>query len=274
MTSLKIFILGLAIASCSRSENELSDTAGFSEPSPSYELVYDVGLAEQLSKNAVSASQIPKTEPYNPCWKRVWQSLKWTFGNQIENTSVGSQYAYNFAEWANPSAQRLYDTFRLKKKSFAGAEIPVGSVVVWKPGSCGYSSRAGHIEVVVSPGRACSFYCGPICTSAVPEVYVPVKKQLRNEIINTGVATSDIPNQVWTPGMASTVPVLFTPGDRPIENRPPVVTSNRPPNTPTPQVVSPVPMPSQAPDSQCKYGRDSAGFCNISPDLNPFALAH
>lgn len=289
MAKLKICILGLALASCSRGEEELSDTAAFSEPAANYEIVYDVGLANRLANAANTVSKKKVTEEYNPCWARVWEAMKWTYGNHIENTSVGRPHAYDFAKWANPDSRRLYDTFKLKKKSFVGSEIPVGSVVVWKPGSCGYSRSAGHIEVVVSPGRACSFYCGPICTSAVPEVYVPVKKQLKTDIFNSDVATNDISNQVWNPGMSSTNSGVFTPSERPLdnspfetrplenrplENKPTIVTPTMPGNTPFPQVVSPAAMPSGAPDSQCKYGRDSAGFCKISPDLNPFALAH
>ena len=252
-----------------------SDTAGyFDNNATTYDLSYDVGLASQLSQNASHAANLPRTEPYNPCWGRVWKALKWTFGNQIENLPIGSRHAYDFARWANPNVQGLLQNFKLKKMSVSGSDIPVGSVVVWKPGQCGYSATAGHIEIIVSPGKACSFYCGAICTSAVPEVYVPDKRQAVSDTSVPSMATSfgnSLPNvgqdfssadSFMYPGAAGSEPSMSLPTFAPAGSGP------------SPAVVD-KPLPSvgyQAPDSQCKYGRTSEGYCNISPDLNPFAL--
>lgn len=272
MTKLKICLFAMILASCGKTKNEDSDTAGyFDNNATTYDLAYDVGLASQLSKNASDAANLPRTEPYNPCWGRVWKALKWTFGNHIENLPIGSRYAYDFARWANPNVQGLLQNFKLKKMSVTGSDIPVGSVVVWKPGQCGYSAAAGHIEIVVSPGRACSFYCGAICTSAVPEVYVPVKRQAAP---NTSIPS--VASNVGTPlpGMGPD----FNPADTFITPSPASSAPSMSPSTSAPvgRVPSPAvvdkPLTSGAPDSQCKYGRTSAGFCNISPDLNPFAL--
>jgi hypothetical protein len=71
MRNLKICILGLALASCSRSEEEQSDTTGFSEPAPNYDLVYDDGLAGRLANAATTVSKWKVTEKYKPCWNRV-----------------------------------------------------------------------------------------------------------------------------------------------------------------------------------------------------------
>ncbi|MEI8027677.1 MAG: hypothetical protein WCI18_15120 [Pseudomonadota bacterium] len=283
MTKLKICLFAMILASCGKNKDEQSETAGYYDSNATkYDLAYDVGLASQLSKNATDAANLPRTEPYNPCWGRVWKALKWTFGNQIENLPIGSQYAYDFARWANSNVQGLLQNFKLKKMSVSGSDIPVGSVIVWKPGQCGYSASAGHIEIVVSPGRACSFYCGAICTSAVPEVYVPVKSQtvpepsLPNVAANSGNSLPPI-NPSFNPADAYTNQ-NFNPADAfvtpsPASSGPSISSSASLPagSTKSPAVVS-SPMATGAADPQCKYGRTSLGYCNISPDLNPFAL--
>ena len=222
----------------------------------------------------IKNKQTHKFTRYHPCWGRVWKALKWTFGNQIENLPIGSRHAYDFARWANPNVQGLLQNFKLKKMSVSGSDIPVGSVVVWKPGQCGYSATAGHIEIVVSPGKACSFYCGAICTSAVPEVYVPVKRQAVSDTSVPSMATS-FGNSLPNVGQDfSSADSFMYPGAAGSETSMSLPTFAPAGSGPSPAVVD-KPLPSvgyQAPDSQCKYGRTSEGYCNISPDLNPFAL--
>ncbi len=69
MTTLKICLIAMILASCGKTKNEDSDTAGyFDNNATTYDLSYDVGLASQLSQNASHAANLPGTEPYNPCW--------------------------------------------------------------------------------------------------------------------------------------------------------------------------------------------------------------
>jgi len=275
MKILTTSLIVLAIVGCSRSTEEESENAAYFGITSPEEFEYDQKLAETLATNALRVVKIPKTEDYNPCWNRVWRVFLATFGSRIESTTVGSDYAYQFIEWANPSGKRLYENFRLKKMPFTGSEIPVGSVVAWPRGACGYSGSGGHIEIVVSPGRACSFLCQSICTSAVPQVYVPVKKKSPGQVTNSEVAFNEGQNNTFIEPIKGKPEFVY----RDPTSRPDFITSSPwsgqaggPIATPP---YGPVAMENQMPpktvDSQCRYGRTSAGFCNISPDLNPVA---
>ena len=54
--------------------------------------------------------------------------------------------------------------------------IPKGSIIGWRRGQCGYSSKYGHIEISVdsTSSRACSDFCGSIKkTCGTPYVFMP-----------------------------------------------------------------------------------------------------
>ena len=54
--------------------------------------------------------------------------------------------------------------------------IPKGSIIGWRRGQCGYSSKYGHIEISVdsTSTRACSDFCGSIKkTCGSPYVFMP-----------------------------------------------------------------------------------------------------
>lgn len=50
--------------------------------------------------------------------------------------------------------------------------VPIGTIVVWSAGACGYSARSGHIEIVtrIKPPQACSDGCGPFQTACLDEL--------------------------------------------------------------------------------------------------------
>jgi len=110
------------------------------------------------------------------CYEFVWADLKQVLGSRIESTSVPSQSAYQFGDWADRNPQELNATFHLRRSQVYPELAPLGSVIVWNPGQCGYSSRHGHIEIAIGGGQACSDFCAPIATScSVPRVYVPTE---------------------------------------------------------------------------------------------------
>lgn len=80
---------------------------------------------------------------------------------QWDQLGIGPNYAADFADWAvaNPEAMRR----ELKLVKMPTPEdrlaVPVGAIIVYERGVCGFSSRAGHIEVVTRPDWACSDGC-------------------------------------------------------------------------------------------------------------------
>jgi hypothetical protein len=271
-------MLVILFVGCSKSNDQESENAAYFGMNSPEEFVYDRELADTLAQKGFEVSKIPRTERFNPCWDRVWRALKRTFGNEIESTTVGSEYAYMFADWANESSKRLFDTFKLKKMPLRGTDIPKGSVVVWPRGSCGYSRNGGHIEIVVSPGRACSFICGAICTSDEPYVYVPVKRNSHHQALPSDVAfKSEQPDLFSDPSLPANMDTgsAFFPGKQSPDFGSPAV-SNAPFDNSAEAYSNDNSIlvdnggPASGPDHQCKYGRTTLGYCNISPNFNPF----
>ncbi|MDD5628849.1 MAG: hypothetical protein PHU21_07285, partial [Elusimicrobia bacterium] len=50
--------------------------------------------------------------------------------------------------------------------------VPIGTVVVWSAGACGYSASSGHIEIVtrIKPPQACSDGCAAFQTACLDEL--------------------------------------------------------------------------------------------------------
>ena len=110
------------------------------------------------------------------CYEFVWADLRQVLGSHIESTTVPSQSAYQFGDWADRNPQELSSTFHLRKSNVYPEAAPLGRVIVWNPGQCGYSSRHGHIEIAVGGGQACSDFCAPIASAcSLPRVYVPIE---------------------------------------------------------------------------------------------------
>lgn len=100
---------------------------------------------------------------------------------------VGVPYnpAYRFGVWADAHPDRLRAKFGMRKIETPASRdgIPVGSIVVYSPGTCGFHKTAGHIEVAVGGGVGCSDHCRPMhesgcfdgASSAGVRVYMPVR---------------------------------------------------------------------------------------------------
>jgi hypothetical protein len=84
--------------------------------------------------------------------------------------------AFAFTRWANSSPRELAEAGLAQKKNVDMDDLPIGSVLVWSRGECGYNRTHGHIEIVISPTRACSDFCGTIKRGCgTPDVFVPVR---------------------------------------------------------------------------------------------------
>ncbi len=111
---------------------------------------------------------------------------------QWYSLGIGVDAAADFAAWANRNPGTLRSQLKLAKipTPSIASELPMGAIVVYNRGTCGFSSRSGHIEVKVAPNQLCSDGCQPAYQEcygspgvrAGISVYVPVKKTVgRNE---------------------------------------------------------------------------------------------
>ncbi len=125
------------------------------------------------------------------CYEFVWADLRQVLGSHIESTTVPSQSAYQFGDWADRNPQELSSTFHLRKSNVYPEAAPLGSVIVWNPGQCGYSSRHGHIEIAVGGGQACSDFCAPIASAcSLPRVYVPIESNTSSSSTSSSSTSS------------------------------------------------------------------------------------
>lgn len=112
------------------------------------------------------------------CYEHVYYAIRdanITTQAVLDQYDVGYGGAWDFARLgeSNPAAMARVG---FVKSSVSPSQAPRGSVLVWRPGQCGYSSEYGHIEIAVGGGRACSDFCGPIATGCgAPLVYVPAR---------------------------------------------------------------------------------------------------
>ena len=107
--------------------------------------------------------------------------------DQWYSLGIGVNAAADFAAWANRNAGTLRSQLKLAKMPTpsVAAELPLGAIVVYDRGTCGFRGRSGHIEVKVAPNLLCSDGCQPAYQScfgsagarAGISVYVPVIKK-------------------------------------------------------------------------------------------------
>ena len=73
----------------------------------------------------------------------------------------------------NDSAYQSSVGFRAKS-DLTTRTAPVGSIVGWKPGQCGYNRTYGHIEIIVNNAHtACSDYCATVKTCTPGAIFIP-----------------------------------------------------------------------------------------------------
>ena len=80
---------------------------------------------------------------------------------QWDQLRIGPDRAVDFAVWAVKNPETMRRELKLARIPTPSdkAEIPVGSIIVYGKGVCGFSSSSGHIEVLVRPDWACSDGC-------------------------------------------------------------------------------------------------------------------
>lgn len=135
------------------------------------------------AKGARLARQARRREGYRSqslCYRYVKGHLEAT-GIPIRNYLDASHElsAYRFTAWAksSPNELRTIGFSELPRAQVDMNNLPIGSIIVWDRGECGYSSAHGHIEVVISRDRACSDFCGRIKRGCgTPNVFVPVRQ--------------------------------------------------------------------------------------------------
>lgn len=161
---------------CTKGTDAANGGGGASEPGNSGGSGYDAGLANALA-DAAYAGAVGYS--MGRCYEYVWYALKSATGMteaRANQLGIPATSAYQFGDWADANPSALYSDFGLEKISSTAADAPVGSVIVWEPGQCGFSSAHGHIEIVASPGYACSDFCGYMYDDCGnPRVYMPVK---------------------------------------------------------------------------------------------------
>ena len=105
---------------------------------------------------------------------------------QWDALGIGPDHAADFAEWANANPAALRAGLSLQKMETPEqvSGLPLGGIVVYERGACGFSRRSGHIEVVVGENELCSDGCESFEAACLQDpavrarihVYVPVKK--------------------------------------------------------------------------------------------------
>ena len=94
--------------------------------------------------------------------------------------------ASDFALWSTKNAELMRESLKLVRipTPESKQDVPLGSILVYEKGACGFSSSSGHIEILVEPDWACSDGCESLdqsCFSDSSErermhVLIPVKK--------------------------------------------------------------------------------------------------
>ncbi|MCA9680757.1 MAG: CHAP domain-containing protein [Myxococcales bacterium] len=137
---------------------------------------YDAAAAKLLANEAYAGSV---GYSMGRCYQYAWAAMTRAIGiteSRANQLGIPATSAYQFGDWADAHPTALYQDFGLKAIDSTSADAPVGSVVVWDPGQCGFNYTHGHIEIVTSPGYACSDFCGYMYNDCgKPRVYMPVQ---------------------------------------------------------------------------------------------------
>jgi len=125
------------------------------------------------------------------CLHRVWGDIRSVLHLKSSDVSgMSLQSAYQFSDSLNRDP-RLFDKLKLRKidpSTLPDGIPPVGAIINYGRGMCGFSPKHGHIEIVVStrPPRTCSDGCMRLTPSRLEcikkyspqnsvNVYVPVR---------------------------------------------------------------------------------------------------
>lgn len=128
---------------------------------------------------------------------------------QWYSLGIGVAAAADFGAWANANPRTLRRSLRLSKIKTPSrtSDLPIGGIVVYPRGVCGFSSRSGHIEVVTAPNWLCSDGCQTMLSSCLSNpsvrsrisVFVPVKSG--NQVVAAAGAAGSAVNSAVNSGM-------------------------------------------------------------------------
>jgi hypothetical protein len=146
---------------------------------------YDETTALRLARNSKNRSIGAFT---GRCYSYVADAMEMTGlirRDQWYSLGIGVNAAADFAAWANRNPGTLRGQLKLAKMETPAkaSDLPMGAIVVYNRGVCGFSGRSGHIEVKVAPNLLCSdgrqpayqeCFGSPVARAGI-SVYVPVK---------------------------------------------------------------------------------------------------
>lgn len=148
---------------------------------------YDEETALRLARNAKRSALGYFT---GWCYSYVADAMEMTGiirRAQWYSLGIGVNAAADFASWANRNPGTLRSALKLARieTPARASDLPMGAIVVYNRGVCGFSPRSGHIEVKVAPDLLCSDGCQPAYQACFASsgaragisVYVPVKKE-------------------------------------------------------------------------------------------------
>jgi hypothetical protein len=137
---------------------------------------YDATMGARLARQAKRRMGYRSQHLCYHYVKRHLEAVGIPIRNYLDADEEGS--AYMFTSWARsePSELRAIGFAEMPRTRIDMNNLPIGSIIVWGRGECGYNAQHGHIEVVVSRDMACSDFCGHIKRGCgLPDVFVPVR---------------------------------------------------------------------------------------------------
>jgi hypothetical protein len=193
----------VSVATDAESLSRLFDNAGFARPAPLAQTVFSQGSSGNAgaARSAIRQSAAPPPADASSVLKdqgilayldgdkaqelahKVWEKARGFTGycyaavkNALDDvlpkgwrSQVGAASAYQFANSLNQNP-KLFDKLKLRKidpNTLPDQRLPVGAIIVYGRGMCGFNAEHGHIEIVVSsdPPKACSDGCEGIPAS-------------------------------------------------------------------------------------------------------------
>ncbi len=130
-------------------------------PPPPVHPDYDRWRGEVLAKTAQSLWD--GSASGDMCLYGVDQSCKGSGAVPHSENWPTLPSAVDWGDWAVAHPGEMHD-FGFLQMDLPPDGVPLGSIIVWQPGQCGYHSLYGHIEIVVdnASSRACSDFCGSV----------------------------------------------------------------------------------------------------------------
>ena len=121
------------------------------------------------------------------CWGGVWRAMMDAYQkvhkiniDDDKNYSDRSKiippdHAYELIEWSKKQGQELRDRLGYEvSKGISSKSAPVGSLLLYDRGKCGYSGESGHIEMKTDSLHACSDFCHVIRTCEPSMILTPI----------------------------------------------------------------------------------------------------